>query len=216
MERDVNAFQKMLTEFCSIDNPDYVEFLQYFIDYYAKKCEQWAYCYRLHAGINTNMHLERMHRSIKYMYLKGKHVKRLDKGIAAIMNFIRDKLINELLIINKGKLCSKVANIRARHKNMEKMNISNVIKTDEGWQVLSESGFEMYSIIRKDITCNNCMLLCVDCQICIHQFQCSCLDSSIRYNLCKHIHLVAKINKEEDSKNQNSSFVGKQKISYTY
>lgn len=96
-ERDVSAFDKMLEEFCKLKEPEYIDFIKYFKDYYVDKCEYWAYCYRLHTGLNTNMHLERMHMSIKYLYLKGKNVKRLDRSIAAIMRFIRDKLINRLI-----------------------------------------------------------------------------------------------------------------------
>lgn len=96
-ERDVNAFHKMLEEFCKLEEPEYTDFIRYFKDYYVDNCEYWAYCYRLHSGLNTNMHLERMHRSIKYLYLKAKNTKRLDKAIAAILRFIRDKLINRLI-----------------------------------------------------------------------------------------------------------------------
>ena len=32
---------------------------------------------------------------------------------------------------------------------------------------------------------------CVDCDICIHNFVCTCPDSAIKFNICKHIHLVA-------------------------
>jgi regulator of sirC expression with transglutaminase-like and TPR domain len=48
------------------------------------------------------MHLERMHRTLKYIYLKGKTVKRLDKAINAIMKLVRDKLYEKLIIIRKG------------------------------------------------------------------------------------------------------------------
>lgn len=210
MERDVNAFHKMLTEFCKINDPDYVKFIEYFKNYYASKYEYWAYCYRLNAGINTNMHLERMHRSLKYIYLKGKSVKRLDKGISGIMSFVRDKLINKLLVINKGKLCSKLTNIRNRHKNMQKLDSSKIITTDNGWEVLSENGLEIYIILRKIKSCKNCQLICTECDICIHQFVCSCLDSAIKFNLCKHIHLIGNSLKNGQlDQLSNRSIIGK-------
>lgn len=31
----------------------------------------WAYCYRKYLGVNCNMHLESMHKIIKYFYLDG-------------------------------------------------------------------------------------------------------------------------------------------------
>ena len=35
-----------------------------------------------------------------------------------------------------------------------------------------------------------CPLLCRDCQVCVHGFSCSCVDSALRNTICKHIHLV--------------------------
>ncbi len=40
-------------------------------------------------------------------------------------------------------------------------------------------------------------MVCDECKTCIHQFYCSCLDSSIRWNVCKHIHYLCKTSKME-------------------
>ncbi|CAH0555155.1 unnamed protein product [Brassicogethes aeneus] len=69
------------------------KFGKYFENYYCANKMSWAYCYRLYSGINTNMHLESMHKVLKYIYLEGRKVKRLDKAVHAILNFIRDRLI---------------------------------------------------------------------------------------------------------------------------
>lgn len=53
------------------NDPDTAEFASYLDTYYLKNPHLWAYCYRNHAGLNTNMHLERMHKTLKYAYLKG-------------------------------------------------------------------------------------------------------------------------------------------------
>jgi hypothetical protein len=42
-------------------------FLDYFTKYYLSNQERiasWAHCYRKHAGINTNMHLEALHKNL--------------------------------------------------------------------------------------------------------------------------------------------------------
>lgn len=56
----------------------------------------WAYCSRLHAGLNNNMY-----KTIKYIYLNGKKVERLDKGIHALMKLMRDKLFDRLITKKK-------------------------------------------------------------------------------------------------------------------
>lgn len=119
-ERDV-VFDKSVSSFLTYCNdPDVLEFGKYFQQYYVCKKEQWAYCYRLYSGLNTNMHIERIHRTIKHLYLNGKHVKRLDKVINAIMKFVRDKLFERIIKYYKGKVCTctKLANLRNRHKKI--------------------------------------------------------------------------------------------------
>jgi len=54
-----------------------IEFANYFIGNYANCVLSWAYCYRIHSGINTNMHIERMHRTLQHIYLQGKKLKDL-------------------------------------------------------------------------------------------------------------------------------------------
>lgn len=196
-ERDTIAFDRMLDQFCNnLSDPDTTDFMIYFKNNYQINCRNWAYCYRLHSGLNTNMHLERMHRTIKYVYLGGKKVKRLDKGITALMRFIRNKLIDRLIIINKGKISDKLKNIRERHKNVKNMNPS-IVSTEHGWEILSSTSSEIYLIQEVRESCT-CQLICSECKICIHKYCCSCLDSSIKFNMCKHIHLLSQYKKEND------------------
>ncbi|XP_072390135.1 uncharacterized protein [Diabrotica undecimpunctata] len=151
-ETDVPTFSIMLKEFqCQLENdPDLHPFLHYFKSYYANKSELWAYCYRMHTGLNTNMHIERMHRTLKYLYLNGKTVKRLDKAILAIMKFVRDKLFDSLIVLHK-----------------------------------------VYTVEENEINCK-CEIFCTECGSCIHRYRCSCIDSAIKWNMCKHIHLLCR------------------------
>jgi len=54
------------------------------------------------------MHIERMHRTLKHIYLQGKKVKRLDKSLYSLMKFIRDRSVDRLIVVHKGKVTSKI------------------------------------------------------------------------------------------------------------
>lgn len=183
----------MLAEFCELLNEDNdtEEFSKYFNKEYVPRRLCWAYCFRLGSGINTNMHLERMHRTLKYSYLKGKHVKRLDKGINAIMRLVRDKCIDRLITINKGKISSKVSAIRLRHKTSMALDLNLITPCEKGWNVASEKKIDLYLVRQVKDYCE-CSLICSDCNAYSHKFLCSCHDSSIKYNMCKHIHLLCR------------------------
>lgn len=198
----MSSFANLLKEFSDKMKQDVetMEFEKYFQDNYSNNFHSWAYCYRLHAGINTNMHIERMHRTLKYLYLKGKHVKRLDKGINAIMKFIRDKLFDRIIMLNKGKVTSKLCNIRNRHKISLDLDPTLIKEIESGWEIPSTSAqnSEIYYITETNNDCT-CELICTFCAICIHRYSCSCMDSSIKWNMCKHIHLLCKYRKEHNT-----------------
>ena len=124
-ERDPSAFLIMVNNFVTslLSDETTIEFGNYFRDHYSKSTAAWDYCYRLNAGLNTNMHIERMHRTIKYLYLHGKVVKRLDKAVTALMKFVRDKLFDQLIVLNKGKISTKVKEIRSRHRTSETLDV---------------------------------------------------------------------------------------------
>ncbi|XP_068083939.1 uncharacterized protein [Anabrus simplex] len=158
-ERDAAAFDMMfpvvLEKFKS--DPDTSEFASYFLDNYLSNAKCWAYCHRLHAGLNTNMHIERMHHTLKYIYLQGKHVKRLDKAIYALMSFVKDKLFDRLIVLTKGKLTSKLKDIRRRHKSSLQIDKSLIIKEDCGWKIPSSSTvaeMTLYKIMRLNVNAN--------------------------------------------------------------
>ncbi|GBN47393.1 hypothetical protein AVEN_41534-1 [Araneus ventricosus] len=176
-----------------IKSPETKEFCTYILENYVNCRGASAFCYRLQAGLNTNMHVERMHRTLKYLYIHGKKVKRLDKTVNVLMKFTRDKLFDHLLVGTKGKLTSKLKDLRTRQKNRISLSIESVIKSDSGYIVPSQSyTYETYLVQETNLDCD-CQLICTDCNnVCLHQYRCNCTDACIKWNMCKHIHLVCR------------------------
>lgn len=208
-ERDENALIQMCNNFVDIltSDSDTNEFGKYFQEHYLKYLHSWAYCYRVNCGINTNMHLEQMHRTLKHIYLKGRVVKRLDKAINILMKFIRDKLFDRLIVMNKGKICSKIHALRSRHKSSKTLDLKLVVKTETGFEVPSASKNEIYLIQERQPSCT-CKLICTECQICLHYYSCTCIDSCIRWNMCKHIHLIQRFLKNNSVTEQDVNTPG--------
>jgi len=104
-----------------LNDPDTKEFGDYFNMYYVNKVKQWVYYYRKNLGVNCNMHLESMHKTIKYHYLNGFKVQRLDKCIMVLRRFTRDKKVERMVKLTKGKSTSRINGIKKRHnRNMTK------------------------------------------------------------------------------------------------
>ncbi|XP_047112053.1 uncharacterized protein LOC124788816 [Schistocerca piceifrons] len=198
--RDVAVFQESLVKALQKLNsdPETSEFFHYFKTYYEKNVKCWAYCHRMRSGLNTNMHLESMHKTLKYIHANAKQVKRLDKGISALMSLVTAKLFDRLIVNVKGKLTSKMKNIRRKHKCSILMNKDSIRKVGRGWEVPATKSHEVYLVQENNIFCN-CKLVCTDCKVCIHRYSCTCIDYSIKLNMCKHIHNVCQLDSTEQN-----------------
>ena len=54
-------------------------------------------------SINTNMYVESFHRTLKYIYMKGKTNRRIYNLIHILLNVSRDKGFERLCKLEKGK-----------------------------------------------------------------------------------------------------------------
>lgn len=135
------------------------------------------------------MTTENFNRLLKYLYLKGKKVKRLDKILCALLNLLRDKLFDLVIKYYKGKVVKKLQILRKRHKDSYSLSEERVVQEPDKFFVLGSKCTDLYTV-KKITECRHCLLRCDHCKSCVHEFTCSCLD--IRSNMCKHIHLVAR------------------------
>ncbi|VEN46173.1 unnamed protein product [Callosobruchus maculatus] len=201
---DSNTFNTALTKFMGdlMADHDTLKFAKYFQAHYCNRIELWAYCYRQHLGINTNMYLESLHKTLKYYYLEGKKVKRLDRTIHAIMKFARDCLFKRILKITKNAATMRIKNIQVAHTNSQAICSEMVksLKINE-WLVQSSKCAEQEYIVQKvqeNCLIKDCPIKCCKCKICVHIYKCSCMDSVIKFNICKHIHAVTSYSQLSD------------------
>jgi len=169
------------------------DFGKYFKMMYSCRVEKWAYFNRKHIGINTNMYLEALHKTIKYSYLDGKKCKRLDLSINALMSLVRDKSFERIIKIAKQKKTFKINQIIAAHKKSSEVTPNMISEIDGYWLVNSTTNNNVhYKVEKTNFSCSECVLSCVECQICVHTYKCSCMNNVIYFNICKHIHACAK------------------------
>ena len=193
-EEDDNKFELLFNKFMTLidNNQSTQRFAKYFKQEYSQRKHQWATCYRRTAGINTNMYVEAFHHTLKYLYMKGKINRRVDKCIHILMKIAKDKAFERLIKLEKGKTSYRIGIINSRHVHSIKLSIEAVRDTNcNEWTVTSTSKPETHYTIKKQQTiCQNCHIRCKECNICIHEYTCTCPDSLLNVTMCKHIHLV--------------------------
>ena len=203
-ETDQVTFEKSSDNFIKelLANENTSAFGNYFLKSYMTRPQQWAFCHRLNAGINTNMKLERWHYAIKHGEADGKVIKRLDKSLCILLNALQTKFINRIISLEKGKLSSKIQEMNNRHCRSKQLDPNSIIvmEEDKKWIVPSEKStskfLETYEIKRKEVCA--CSIRCSDCNVCIHEYTCTCPDYAIMFVICKHIHLVCMHYKKND------------------
>lgn len=156
---DEDEFYKSLYTFLlDLQNDDDTkEFGDYFTKHYSNRCEKWAYCFRKYLGINTNMYLESLHKTIK-------QCKRLHKTIDALLTLVRDKLFDGIIKIAKNKATHKVLKIKQSHKRSLSITEDMFTYVEENeWFVQSARDTEQRYIVNKNgtnCTDTNCVLAC--------------------------------------------------------
>ncbi|CAL4069338.1 unnamed protein product, partial [Meganyctiphanes norvegica] len=81
-----------------LKDKQYNGFLKYFQKNYLaeQRVKMWAFCHRKGVHLHTNNYLESMHKVLKYQFMKGKKVKRLDKCVIALSNLIDSRIYGRL------------------------------------------------------------------------------------------------------------------------
>ena len=136
-------------------------FRKYFEQEWVSRKQEWAYCFRVGLGINTNMFVEAFHKVFKYQYLKGKSNKRLDNLLLNLLKYVRDKTFDRLIKLTKGKVTSRLSVIHERHlRSLTLPTASFKAEEDDTWEVLGEDGISRYKVSKLMSTCKeqNCQL----------------------------------------------------------
>jgi len=166
--------------------------LSYF-ENWATKRSHWGYAFRIGYAINTNMFVEAFYCVFKYTYLKGKQNKRLDNTFLHLVKYNRDKVFQRLIKMTKGKNTLKVDLIHKRHQTSTSMETEISNESENEWLVMSSDTKKKHKVIRlKKTRCAEtfCKLTCIECDICCHQYKCSCTDFLMNSLTCEHIHYV--------------------------
>lgn len=130
-----------------------------------------------------------MHKTVKYFYLEGKIVKRLDKGITAVLKYVRDKIVSRIIKLTKGYNNSHIQNIHKRHRSALTGSFNIHLNDVNIWTLQSDNN--QYVVSKKNpCEVSSCQLRCSFCQICIHEYDCTCVDYYIKAMICKHIHFI--------------------------
>ena len=146
------------------------------------------------------MFVEATHKKLKYCYIDGKQNRRVDKCISLLLRFARDMMFERTIRMIKNKPKFRMEAIAHSHLRSETIPNDYIQAVDNStWIVKSASvGIEPYCVaLNSSNKCPSCPLACSQCNICVQEFTCTCVDYQIRRNFCKHVHACFRKSKWE-------------------
>ena len=196
-EKDYSKFKRMEEMFIKTYENECPEYVQYFVEYYLKRPQVWAMCFRHGLKDHTNMLVESFHNKLKTHYMKRIPNKKITSLLELLEQIEKDDYYNYQMRCVKEVQVDSPKDSSWHHKGIKIMD-SDVVKCSEDtWNVNSqESSIEerskIYEIkfLGEDCFGNACFEKCYEdaCSgLCKHVYQCNCQDEN---NLCKHIHKV--------------------------
>lgn len=189
--RQCQGFLKYLSE------AGFDVFEAYFRDNYLSenRIKLWPKCFREGVTFHTNNFLESMHRVLKYVYLKGKKVKRLDYTLFCLSKLVKDTVYKRMLDLVRSR--TRRNGLHERHR--QSMNLTVNQEDKNVFHVSSASSNQRkYKVESHSVSCENCRERCTYCDVCHCMYACTCDDSDEgRKNICKHIHAVALFVKDQ-------------------
>lgn len=112
------------------------------------------------------------------------------------------KLLDDLQTNRNCKIAESLTQIKNAHAASVRVYVAkNIVPIDKDvWKINDES--ESYRIEAEHCSFDECMLKCVDCEACVHNFRCVCDDYSDG-KTCVHTHLVGTLRKIETEAHKN-------------
>jgi hypothetical protein len=189
-ELDEEKFPHMLNSFIEFCKKHCPVFCGYFEKYYYKIPQRWAYCYRKKFRINTNMMIENLHRTIKKLYFGGKAVRRLDQSLHTLLKVIKDRQANYICLREMGYSTARSTSIAKNHRKAMDICKTVILESDNG-DFLCTVNSDQFKLTRNYDQPHECYQDCSICQLCVHQYTCSCKEYVVKSEFCSHIHLIS-------------------------
>lgn len=191
-EKDGNSYEtKLHLMLNKLNNDkDTHEFLKYFKNQFVNSKILWSEWHREMYGFKSDTNIEKIHNIIKYMFLNKSNVEHVEKALNNIMKYVRDMHIYKF--VNNEDSGVKVRKISVQHDEaVSEFPATRIMEHENTWKVdfPAIAGCQIHTVNEIDEICN-CSLICPFCNVCVHKYSCSCSDSSLKWNMCKHIHLL--------------------------
>ena len=196
-EQEIDEFHTKLDAFLLwLNENEFEEFLKYFKKHYIERDDQeervhlWAKCYRAGVMLNTNNHVENMHKLLKHDHLGGTTITRIDKVMYELGVMVKRKFRKSACDQVRGR--TKLSKAFYKRCELSKNYLAITLPEDK-YKVSSENSEPHEVTLLQFCVCIN---KCKRCDVCKHMYKCDCADFKNDFT-CKHIHAVGYANKIE-------------------
>lgn len=186
------------------------DFINYFDEQFAKNPDVWSSCLRNTFGV-SNHGLWLMHDKFKTVYKEGKSSRRMCKYITCLMDLFEDHQLK--IVTSYEESTNRSVRLQAMTHRHQKgvasgCAVYEVAVEPTYWLCPSECLTDVYDEIRhvargepintlNEMQIKCCDLHCSECKTCRHEYKCTCLDYVVNLEMCKHIHRISALCKQD-------------------
>ncbi|XP_063217057.1 uncharacterized protein LOC134527942 [Bacillus rossius redtenbacheri] len=179
-----------------LQDSETVVFGEYFKRRYSNNYRQWAYFFRKTCSVSKNISVKNIHEIIEYFNLNCE-TGHLDKGLRIVLKYVHDKMLEKKIKDIERKRVRLISDIKKHHSIAAASNFSVDGDDDDNKTWIVKSDLNWYRVEKKMQT-SCCTLKCDICDICLHEYSCTCVDFFVNSCICRHIHyVVLKLTTEE-------------------
>lgn len=156
------------------------------------RISEWSFAYRVGVSPNTLFIMEDFFKLRKCVSFRG--TRRLNQSIDNILKIGYDKCFLRTKRMFKGdqKMSKSLEKVNQFHK-LAASNLKEVFvipfASKDTWTIKSDQLEENFEVFYLQ-SCCECKIRCKNCNVCIHEYMCTCGDFRTQQTMCAHIHKV--------------------------
>ncbi|KAG8258518.1 hypothetical protein J6590_108402 [Homalodisca vitripennis] len=152
----------------------------------------WAGCYgKKNVSVGAHLNMENLYNEIEESGQK----RHWDRNfiVRIVQNLL--KLVSDKQCVRQTRLHRQIQEIPTHHDLALSIKPETIKAESDCWRVNSVKDpvniFSKVTQIKESCDPTACILYCSKCNVCVHQFKCTCRVHAYDRTMCKHIHAVA-------------------------
>ncbi|KAJ8044375.1 Zinc finger transcription factor family protein 17 [Holothuria leucospilota] len=195
------TFRKLMQEFLVLLDEVSPGFKQYFTDDFLShdRCFHWAFCFRTGFLANASQIDDAFHKMVRSFLLANSQTQDVVELFLELLKLSHDGMVEYFTKkVKNGKFLQLEQEMKMNHEKVDEIQEDQWTMKDREWSLMSVNEESIECVVQMITENCQCQLKCGICHVCIHMYNCTCVDFLLSLAGCEHIHAIH-MNSEKDT-----------------